>query len=72
MGAIFKDIKDDQQEGLMESLFIGQTWQFRYLKIKAWFWGTVATATGMGTVALTDYLMYKFTDYAGLMAWILG
>jgi len=72
MGAIFKDIKDDQQEGLMESIFIGQTWQFRYLKIKALFWGVTATVTGMGIIASVDYLMFKYTDYAGLMAWILG
>jgi len=72
MVKIFKDIKDDQQEGLMETIFVGQTWQFRYLKIKAIIWGTVATVTGMAVTAGIDYAIYKGTDYGGILSWILG
>ena len=72
MVKIFKDLKDYQQEGLMETIFVGQTWQFRYLKIKALIWGTVATVTGMATTAFIDYAIYKGTDYGGIISWILG
>jgi hypothetical protein len=72
MVKIFKDMKDDQQEGLMETIFVGQTWQFRYLKIKAIIWGSIATVTGCATTALIDYGIYKYTDYAGLLAWMIG
>ena len=72
MVKIFKDLKDDQQEGLMETIFVGQTWQFRYLKIKALIWGSISTITGMGVTALVDYLIYKNTDYGGILSWMFG
>jgi hypothetical protein len=72
MVKIFKDLKDDQQEGLMETIFVGQTWQFRYLKIKAIIWGAVATITGIATTAVIDYTIYNNTDYGGILSWILG
>ena len=72
MVKIFKDIKDDQQEGLMETIFVGQTWQFRYLKIKATIWGVVATLTGMATTAVIDYAIYSNTNYGGILSWMLG
>lgn len=72
MVKIFKDIKDDQQEGLMETIFVGQTWQFRYLKIKATIWATLATLAGMTTTVVIDYVIYKNTDYGGILSWILG
>ena len=72
MVKIFKDLKDDQQEGLMETIFVGQTWQFRYLKIKALVWGSIATVSGMVATATLDYAIFKYTDYAGLLAWIMG
>ena len=37
MGLIFKDIVDDQQESMMKTMHIGNTWEFRYLKLKAFF-----------------------------------
>ena len=71
MVKIFKDLKDDQQEGLMETIFVGQTWQFRYLKIKAFIWGTVNTDR-YGSNCGIDYAIYKGTDYGGILSWILG
>ena len=47
MGLIFKDIVDDQQESMMKTMHIGNTWEFRYFKLKAFFWGTVSTLTGI-------------------------
>ena len=67
---IFKDSKDEQQEGLMETLFIGQTWQMRYLKLKAYTYGSIATATGMVCTATIDYLFSKWTDYHGIIDWL--
>jgi len=72
MVKIFKDLKDDQQEGLMETIFVGQTWQFRYLKIKAIIWGSIATIAGITATAVVDYAIYKGTDYGGILSWILG
>ena len=47
MGLIFKDINDDQQESMMKTMHIGNTWEYRYFKLKAYFWGTVATLSGV-------------------------
>ncbi len=72
MGTIFKDIRDDQQESMMRTMHIGNTWEYRYFKMKAIFWGTVSTV-GMGcAVALTDYAIFKFTEHAGILGWLLG
>lgn len=72
MGLIFKDIVDDQQESMMKTMHIGNTWEFRYYKLKAYFWGTVATMTGMSATALADYCIYKFTEHSGIIGWIMG
>ena len=66
---IFKDSKDEQQEGLMETLFIGQTWQMRYLKLKAYTYGSIATVTGMVCTATADYFLARWTDYNGILDW---
>ena len=72
MGVIFRDDYDDQQESLMKSIAIGNTWQFRIFKIKALAWGTIASViTGSACFAL-DYAVYKFTDSPNLLAWLLG
>lgn len=69
---IFKDSKDEQQEGLMETLFIGQTWQMRYLKLKAYTYGTFATLTGMACTATVDYMLSRWTDYHGILDWFFA
>lgn len=69
---IFRDAKDEQQEGLMETLFVGQTWQMRYLKIKAYVYGSIATATGMVTTATVDYFLSRWTDYNGILDWFFA
>lgn len=72
MGVIFKDVSDDQQEAMMETIYVGQTWQFRYMRVKYIFWGIVSTVTGIVGTATVDYGIYKFTDYSGIVGWILG
>jgi len=72
MGLIFKDIVDDQQESMMKTMHIGNTWEFRYFKLKAYFWGTIATITGMTATAFADYCVYKFTEHSGIIGWIMG
>ncbi len=72
MGLIFKDIVDDQQESMMKTMHIGNTWEFRYFKLKAFFWGTVSTLSGITATAVADYFIVKWTDYSGIVGWILG
>lgn len=72
MGVIFKDVGDDQQEAMMETIYVGQTWQFRYMKAKFFFWATVSTLTGIVGTAFIDYGIYKFTDYSGIIGWLLA
>jgi hypothetical protein len=72
MGAIFKDVSDDQQEAMMETIYVGQTWQFRYMRVRYIFWGTVSTLTGIVGTAFADYGISKFTDYSGIIGWLLG
>ena len=67
MGLIFKDIDDDQQEAIMKTMHIGNTWEFRYFKARALLYGIGITAT-----AITDYSIAKFTDYSSIIGWILG
>lgn len=72
MGYIFKDLADDQQEAMLETMYVGQTWQFRYLRAK---WITIAiigsVASAVST-ALIDYSISEFTDYTGIIGFILG
>ena len=72
MGLIFKDIVDDQQESMMKTMHIGNTWEFRYFKLKAFFWGTVSTLTGITAIMVIDYCINKFTDYSGILGWLLA
>lgn len=72
MGVIFKDVSDDQQEAMMNTIYVGQTWQFRYMKIRYIFYGTIATLTGMTVTAVVDYGISKSTEYAGILGWLLG
>ena len=60
MGVIFRDDYDDQQDSLMKSIAIGNTWQFSIFKIKAMLWGTLASVTTGGVALLVDYAFYKF------------
>lgn len=72
MGLIFKDISDDQQEAMMETTYVGLTWQMRYLRVRYVFWGAVSTGTGMALTAITDYAIVKLTEHAGIVGWLLG
>jgi len=72
MGKIFRDSHDDQQEGLMRTIHIGNSWERRYLIAKGIFWGTIASVATGCTVALTDYAIFKFSDYSGILGWLLG
>lgn len=72
MGLIFKTMADDQQESMMKTIHIGNTWEFRYFKIKAWTYGVISTLTGMGVTAGIDYAIYKFTEYSGIIGWLLA
>jgi len=72
MGLIFKDIDDDQQEAIMKTMHIGNTWEFRYFKARAFLYGILATGIGVTATAITDYSIAKFTDYSSIIGWILG
>lgn len=72
MGVIFRDDYDDQQDSLMKSIAIGNTWQFRIFKIKALLWGTLASVTTGGVALAIDYAFYKLTDSPNIIAWLLG
>ena len=72
MGVIFRDDYDDQQDSLMKSIAIGNTWQFRIFKIKALLWGTLASVTTGGVALAVDYAFYKLTDSPNIIAWLLG
>ena len=53
------------QESMMKTMHIGNTWEFRYFKLKAFFWGTVSTLTGITATAVTDYCINKFLTIRG-------
>mgnify|MGYP001207045950 FL=1 len=72
MGIVFRDDYDDQQDSLLTSIAIGNTWQFRIYRVKAIIWGSISTATGIGLTLVTDYLVYKWTDHSGVLGWLLG
>lgn len=72
MGVIFRDDYDDQQDSLMKSIAIGNTWQYRIFKVKAYLWGSLACAVTGATALGVDYAIYKLTDHAGVLGWLLG
>ena len=72
MGIIFSDAKDEQVESLMKTSHLGQTWALRYMKIEAIVYGTIATGIGITTTAIVDYCIFKWTDSAGIVGWLLG
>jgi len=72
MGLIFKDITDDQQEAMMETTYVGLTWQMRYMRVRYIFWGGVCTMSGITATAITDYAIVKLTKHAGIVGWLLG
>ena len=72
MGVLFRDAYDDQQDSLMKSIAIGNTWQYRIFKVKAYLYGTIACAITAGAAFAVDYAIYKSTDSAGLISWLLG
>mgnify|MGYP006090677235 CR=1 FL=1 len=72
MGFIFKDLGDDQQEAMMDTMYVGQTWQFRYLKVKYLVITIVAVTIAVITTASIDYLINKSTDYSGIIGWLLS
>jgi hypothetical protein len=72
MGIIFNDSNDAQVESLMKNTHLGTTWAMRYLRIKYMFWSVVATGTGIIGTAVTDYIISKTTDHAGIIGWLLG
>jgi hypothetical protein len=72
MGFIFKDLGDDQQEAMMDTMYVGQTWQFRYLKVKYLVLTIVAVTIAVATTASIDYLIGKSSDYNGIIGWLLS
>ena len=72
MGMIFKDVTDDQQGAMMETIYVGQTWQFRYMKMKYYIYTAFWTMIGIGTTATVDYILVKYTDHSAIIGWLLG
>ena len=71
MGLIFNDLTDDQANA-MSSAAVGWTWHYRFAKAKWFAYGTMSTVAGCCVTALVDYAIFKFTDYSGILGWILG
>jgi len=71
MGVIFKDLADDQTEAMMQTTYVGMTWQMRYMRVRYVFWGATSTIVGMTVTAITDYAIVKWTDYSGIIGWFL-
>jgi len=72
MGFIFKDLGDDQQEAMMDTMYVGQTWQFRYLKVKFLVLTAIAVTISIIATASVDYLISKSTDYNGIIGWLFS
>ena len=72
MGIVFRDDYDDQQDSLLTSIAIGNTWQFRIYRVKSITCGSIPTATGSGLTLVTDSLVYTWTDHSGVLGWLLG
>ena len=72
MGMIFKDVTDDQQEAMMETIYVGQTWQFRYMRAKYYIYTTFWTLLAIGTTATIDYILVKSTDHNAIIGWLFG
>jgi len=72
MGFIFKDLGDDQQEAMMDTMYVGQTWQFRYMKAKFFLWTAIAVTISIGATATIDYMISKGTDYNGIIGWLFS
>ena len=71
MGIIFNDSNDAQVESLMKNTHLGTTWAMRYLRSSTCL-SAVATASGIVGTAVTDYIISKTTDHAGILGWLLG
>lgn len=72
MGAIFKTIQDDQQESMLKTLHVGNTWEFRYFKFKAWCYGIGASICSVIATAGVDYVIIKTTEHSGIIGWLFG
>jgi hypothetical protein len=72
MGMIFSDSNDEQVDAMMRSSHLGNLWSLRYLKIKAIIYGSIATVSGIGITAVTDYFVFKWTDHSGIIGWMFG
>ena len=70
MGLIFKDIVDDQQESLIKTLHIGNTWEFRYLRARYTLYMILAAFSAAATTAVIDYTIIKLTDHSGIVGWL--
>ena len=72
MGLIFKDAKDDQNEAMYEQIHLGNTWQWRYARIKWTISTVVLCVVSALSIAIIDYAICKLTEYNGIIGWILG
>ena len=70
MGLIFKDLMDDQQESLIKTLHVGNTWEFRYLKMRYTVYMILVGFSAAATTAVVDYTIIKLTDHSGRVGWL--
>jgi hypothetical protein len=71
MGLIFNDAADDQTAA-MSSAAVGWTWHYRFAKAKWIAYGIMGSVGSACATALIDYAIFKFTDYSGILGWMLG
>ncbi len=72
MGLIFKDAKDDQTEAMYEQIHLGNTWQWRYARIKWTITTIVSTTSAVVLTAVADYAIFKLTEHSGIIGWLFG
>ena len=72
MGLIFNETSDEQQEAMFSTLYVGQTWQFRYMRMKFIVLGILAAVTMGALIAVIDYVLIHEFDINGIIGYILN
>ena len=72
LGVIFNETSDEQQEAMLSTLYVGQTWQFRYMRLKYIALAIVGTLLSGVTVAGVDYILIHEFGENGILGYLLG
>jgi len=72
MGMIFENRDDEQQAAMMDTMYVGNSWQIRYLKIRYLAYSVTAVILSVVGTASADYLIFKGTGFSGIIGWLLA